>query len=163
MRRWPTPVVDAIEQPAADTAHKYAAWGHRKIWAMLRADGVRVSAPSVQRALKHRGLLQPVRYQAERRALAARRRETFHAAPTRRNRVWQTDFSEFETARGGTWRISAVVDSVTKTCLAAGVVPTTAARDALDGLRAALDEVERLIGAPLRSDCITPPPASCSR
>jgi putative transposase len=25
----------------------------------------------------------------------------FHAPPTARNRVWQTDFSEFETTAGG--------------------------------------------------------------
>ncbi len=156
VRRWPSPVVDRVEERAAETAHKYAAWGHRKIWAMLRADGVRVSASSVQRALRRRQLLLPVRYQAERRQLAARRRETFHAAPTRRNRVWQTDFSEFETAGGGTWRISAVVDYATKFCLAATVVPTTAARDAIESLRLALSEAESVLGRPLRDDCLDP-------
>jgi putative transposase len=43
VRRWPAPVVDAIEARTAEEAHRYAAWGHRKIWAMLRADGIRVS------------------------------------------------------------------------------------------------------------------------
>ncbi|MGH2382579.1 MAG: IS3 family transposase, partial [Candidatus Limnocylindria bacterium] len=76
LRRWPARVVDALEPAAAETAHNYAAWGHRKIWAMLRADGVRVSASSVQRALRRRGLL-PRRYHAERRQLAAARRATF--------------------------------------------------------------------------------------
>ena len=52
VRRWPAPVVDALAPRAAETAHKYAAWGHRKIWAMLRADGVQVSASSVERALR---------------------------------------------------------------------------------------------------------------
>lgn len=154
VRRWPAPVVDAIEPQAAETAHKYSAWGHRKIWAMLRADGVRVSASSVQRALRRRNLLLPVRYQAERRQLAVRRRAVFVAAPTRRNRVWQTDFSEFETAGGGTWRIAAVVDYATKTCLAAAVVPTSAARDAIESISLAVVEAENLLGRPIREDCL---------
>ena len=35
------------------------------------------------------------------------------------------DFSEFETARGGIWRICAVIDHATKYCLAATVTPTS--------------------------------------
>lgn len=71
--RWRAPVVDAIEDVAATTAHAYSAWGHRKIWAMLRRDGAAVSQSPVKRALARRGLLQPVRYQAERRAFAHHR------------------------------------------------------------------------------------------
>ena len=50
----------------------------------------------------------------------------FHDPPTRRNRVWQTDFSEFETPTGGIWRISAVIDYVTKYCLAADLAAISA-------------------------------------
>ncbi len=155
-RRWPARVVDALEPAAAETAHRYAAWGHRKIWAMLRADGVRVSASSVQRALRRRALLQPRRYPAERSQLAAARRATFVDPPTRRNRVWQADFTEFETTRGGTWRILVVVDYATKTCLAAAVTGTIAARDAIESLDLALAEAERLLGRDLRADCTDP-------
>jgi hypothetical protein len=42
----------------------------------------------------------------------------FHDPPTERNRVWQTDFSEFETAGCGIWGICAVIDYATKYCLA---------------------------------------------
>lgn len=31
VRRWPAPVVDRVETAAAETAHRYSAWGHRKI------------------------------------------------------------------------------------------------------------------------------------
>ena len=105
VRRWPAPVVDAIVERTAEEAHRYAAWGHRKIWAMLRADGIRVSASSIERAMRRRDLLQPRRYQAERRHLAARRKATFRINPVRRNRVWQADFTEFETSAGepGSW------------------------------------------------------------
>lgn len=156
VRRWPSPVVDAIEEQAAATARHYEAWGHRKIWAMLRADGVRVSRSSVERALRRRGLLLPVRYQTERRALAQARRATFVDPPARRNRVWQLDFSEFETAGGGTWRLAAVIDYATKTSLAVAISGTSAARDATGAVRAAIDAAERLLGRPLADDCHDP-------
>jgi putative transposase len=156
VRRWPAPVVDALAPRAAETAHRYAAWGHRKIWAMLRADGLTVSMSSVERALRRHALLQPRRYQAERRNLARQRKEVFLAPPTRRNRVWQADFTEFETSRGGTWRILVVVDYATKVCLAAAVTGTSAARDAIDSLELAIDEAERLLGTALADDCAEP-------
>lgn len=80
VRRWPAPVVDTLELPAEATAHRYSAWGHRKIWAMLRADGYRVSQSSVKRAMARRDLLQPRRYQAEVRALARAEFAAFVAA-----------------------------------------------------------------------------------
>jgi len=124
VRRWPAPVVDAVAARTIETAHKYTAWGHRKIWAMLRADGVAVSVSSVERAMRRADLLQPRRHLAERRALAARRKEVFLEPPTRRNRVWQIDFTEFETTGHGTWRILVVVDYATKVCLAAALWAT---------------------------------------
>lgn len=155
-RRWPAPVVDAIEEQAAEKAYRFSAWGHRKIWAMLRADGAAVSQSSVKRALARRGLLMPVRYQAERRALAKARRATFDAPPSRRNRVWQTDFSEFETTAGGTWRITGVVDYAAKLCLACHANGTQTARDAVTVLEAAIAEAEQLLGHPLAEECTDP-------
>jgi putative transposase len=155
-RRWPAPVVDAIEERAAEKAYRFSAWGHRKIWAMLRADGAAVSQSSVKRALARRGLLMPVRYQAERRALARARRATFDAPPRRRNRVWQTDFSEFETSAGGTWRITGVIDYAAKLCLACHANGTQTARDAVTVLESAIDEAERLLGHPLADECLDP-------
>ncbi len=66
----------------------------------------------------------------------------FHDPPTERNRIWQTDFSEFETAGGGIWRICAVIDYATKYCLAARITPTGRGVDAL----ACLDEAEGVLG-----------------
>ena len=108
---WPAPVVDQIEPLAArEHAEQWAAWGHRKVWGLLAADGVQASPSSVRRAMARRGLLQPVGYQAERRQLAKARRAVFLDPPTRRNRVWQTDFSELESLAGGIWRMGGVVD-----------------------------------------------------
>ena len=81
---------------------------------MGRYDGWDLASPSsVHRAMARRGLLQPVRYQAERRQLAAARREVFVDPPARRNRVWQVDFSAFETTSEGREPGSSAVSSRT--------------------------------------------------
>lgn len=154
VKRWPTPVLDAIEQPAAELAERYSAWGHRKIWAMLRADGVKVSASSVARAMKRRDLLLPIRYQRERRAYAAARKAAFAAPPQRRNRVWQMDFTEFETICGGTWRICCIVDYATKVVLAAHLSATAKGRDAVNALQIAIRRAEELLCHELAGDCV---------
>jgi transposase InsO family protein len=156
VRRWPAPVVDGLAPRAAETAHRYAAWGHRKIWAMLRADGVQVSASSVERALRRQQLLQPRRYQAERRQLAAHRKAVFLDPPARRNRVWQADFTEFETSCGGTWRILPVLDYATKVNLVAPISATSTARDAIEAIELAITEAGRLLGHSLLEDCTEP-------
>jgi putative transposase len=143
---WPTPAVDAAEALAAKYAADWPAWGHRKIAAMMRADGHQASTSTVERALRRRGLLLPRGFRADRKSWAALRRKVFHDPPTERNRVWQTDFSEFETAGGGIWRICAVIDYATKYCLAARITPTGRGVDALACLDAAVDEAERVLG-----------------
>lgn len=70
----------------------------------------------------------------------------FHDPPTERNRVWQTDFSEFETAEGGIWRICAVIDYAAKHYLAVGITPTGRSVDALACLDVAVVEAEGVLG-----------------
>jgi transposase InsO family protein len=65
--------------------------------------------------------------------------------PTERNRVWQTDFSEFETSAGGIWRICAVIDYATKYCLAVTVSPTSRGLDALACLHRAVAQAQRVL------------------
>jgi len=121
---------------------------------MLRADGVCVSASSVARAMKRRDLLLPIRYQRERRAFAAARKTAFAAPPAHRNRVWQMDFTEFETTWGGTWRICCVVDYVTKYVLAAQISATAKGRDAVHALASAIARAEELLCHGLLGDCV---------
>jgi putative transposase len=142
---WPAPVVDRIEALAAKYAEAWPAWGYRKIAAMMRADGHEVTNSSVQRALRRRGLLLPQGFRADRKSWAVLRRRVFRDPPTERNRVWQTDFSEFETTNGGIWRICAVIDYVTKYCLALTVTPTSRGTDALHCLQLAVTQAQRLL------------------
>lgn len=154
---WPAPVVDRIEPTVAKLAEEWPAWGHRKIWAMGRHEGWDLgSASSVRRAMARRGLLQPVRYQAERRQLAKARRAVFVEAPSRRNRVWQADFSEFETAAQGTWQLGGVVDYVTKVALACPISATQTAGDLCAAFDAAEARAGELAGRPLWEDCADP-------
>jgi hypothetical protein len=119
----------------------------------MRADGHVASTSTVERALRRRGLLLPRGFRADRKSWAAIRRRVFHDPPTERNRVWQTDFSEFETPTGGIWRICAVIDYATKYCLAAKLTPTARGVDALACLHAAVAEAQRLLQlADLRED-----------
>ncbi len=152
-KRWPTPVLDAIEEPAAVLCGRYS-WGHRKIWELLAGDGIYVSASSVARAMKRRGLLLPTRYLKERRAFAVARKSAFAEPPQRRNRVWQMDFTEFETTFGGTWRVCCVVDYASKLALAATVSATAKARDAVNALKVAIARAEELLCHPLAGDCV---------
>lgn len=142
---WPAPTVDRIEAVAAKYAEAWPAWGYRKIAALMRADGHEVTNSSVARALRRRGLLLPQGFRADRKSWAVLRRKVFRDPPTERNRVWQTDFSEFETATGGIWRICAVIDYATKYCLAITVTPTARGTDALACLQLAVAEAQRLL------------------
>jgi putative transposase len=145
--------VDRIEALAAKYAEAWPAWGYRKIAALMRADGHEVTNASVARALRRRGLLLPQGFRADRKSWAVLRRKVFRDPPTERNRVWQTDFSEFETTNGGIWRICAVIDYATKYCLAVTVTSTGRGADAVHCLQLAVAEAQRLLGlADLRAD-----------
>ena len=95
-----------------------------------------------------------MRYQAERRQLAQARREAFVEAPVRPNRVWQADFTQFETTSEGIWRLCPVVDYATKVALACPVGTTPGATDLISALGGAVEATEALLGRPLVEDCV---------
>jgi putative transposase len=146
---WPSPLADAVEPVAAKYAADWPAWGHRKIHALMAVDGHQASASTVCRSLRRRGLLQPVDYQGERRELAKARKAAFAAPPTRANEVWQLDFSEYETTTGGIWRLAGVTDYFSKFEHGWHIAPTCTGTDAIEAVRIAITEAERLGGAPL--------------
>ncbi len=65
------------------TYHRWPAWGHRKICALMAAGGHRASVSTAERAMRRRGLLQPVDYQGQRRELARARKAAFADPPIR--------------------------------------------------------------------------------
>ena len=151
---WPAPKRREVEAVVHWLALRYPAWGHRKIWAMTVARGYEVSISTVYRILFERGLVHPARYQAQRRELAKARRAVFADPPTRRNRVWQKDFSELETRAGGVWQMGGVVDYVSKFCLTCPVTATKTWREAVAALEAARERASEVLGRPLIEDLI---------
>lgn len=150
---WPQPARDAARPLTIMHATAHPAWGHRKIWAMVRHDGHLVSQATVLRAMRDDGLILPANYQRERRNLAERRKAAFAKEPTGPNQVWQLDFSEYETTAGGVWRIASCRDYWAKYEFDAHVSPTANMHDAVAAVALALTEAEALIGHPLIDDC----------
>lgn len=137
---WPQPARESVRDRVLFHATAHPAWGHRKIWAMARHDGHVVSEATVLRLLRDEGLILPAHYQRERRKLAERRKAAFAKEPTGPNQVWQLDFSEFETATGGTWRIAGCRDYWSKYEYPFHVSPTANQHDAIDAVELALAE-----------------------
>ena len=74
---WPQPARQAARELVVKHALAHPAWGHRKIWAMVRHDGHVVSEATVLRILRDEGLILPAQYPRERRKLAERRKAAF--------------------------------------------------------------------------------------
>jgi putative transposase len=149
---WPTPARDRVAEAVIAMALAFPMWGHRKIAWLCRHDGIEVSDATCLRVLRAAELVLPVDYVRERRDLAKARREAFVTIPTRRNRVWQTDFFELETTGGGTWRSGDVIDYATKLVLAGPVTATQTARDAISAVEDARCQVHDLLGRSLLDD-----------
>lgn len=150
---WPRPARHAASELVLKHALAHPAWGHRKIWAMVRHEGHVVSQATVLRLLRDEGLVLPAAYQRERRRLAERRKAAFAIEPTGPNQVWQLDFSEFETTTGGTWRLAGCRDYWSKYEHPFHVSPTANQHDAIDAIELALTDYEAMFGRPLVDDC----------
>lgn len=146
---WPMSVAELVEPYVVKHAEAHPEWGHRKIWALCRYDGHNVSASTVERIMRRRGLLLERGYTAERKALATARRQAFLDLPDRPNMVWQLDFSEFETLHGGTWRMAGVADYYAKYEFGWHLATTQAGRDAIAAVELALAEVHAVTGRKL--------------
>lgn len=153
---WPAPAVETAEPIVEKYAQAWPAWGHRKIYGLLRADGYAFSVSTVQRAMRRRNLLQPAAYQRERRELARARAAAFAEPPGGPNQVWQLDFSEYETTSGGLWRIAGCADYYSKYEFGWHLAPTCRAADAIAAVELAVAEAERLAGVPLAEQVTDP-------
>ena len=154
---WPAPSRDQHRAAVVATASKHPAWGHRKIWAMVRHDGHLLSPSTVLRIMADEGLLLHSDYQKQRRELAKQRKAAFAAPPTGPNQVWQFDFSEYETTGGGTWRVAGVADYFSKYEFGWHWSPTANQHDAIAGVELALAEAEAMLGGMSLVDHLTDP------
>lgn len=148
---WPTPAQDAVEADAKTLASDWVGWGHRKLAELKRLgiDTVEpgpVSDATMYRVLRRNGLSLPANHTGQVRQAAGVRKETFIAPPTRRNRLWQADFSEFGTTGAGTWNLGGVVDYWAKVNLACEVTIRRTTDDAIGFFEATLTDIEILLG-----------------
>jgi putative transposase len=141
---WPTPAQDRVEGTLVAVADRWPAWGHRKLAAITRTDGAAVSDSTALRALKRNGRVLAPDDARQRRDLAAAGRAAFVVPPSGPNQVWQMDFTELETTRGGTWRISGCADYWAKAELGWHVSMTQNHHDAITAIELAIAEAERL-------------------
>jgi transposase InsO family protein len=153
---WPRPAQDRIEQAVVERADRWPAWGHRKIAQLARTDGIAVSDSTALRALRRAGRVLAPDYARQRRDLAAARRAAFVVPPSGRNQVWQLDFTEHETTRGGTWRISGCADYWAKAELGWHVSMSQNHQDAICAVERAIAEVEALLGHSLLEELTDP-------
>ncbi len=142
---WPAPAREAHRETIVGLAGEHPAWGHRKVWAIARHQGRRLSPSTVLRVLAEEGLLLKADYQRERRQLAQARKAAFAAPPTGPNMVWQFDFSEYETTTGGTWRVAGVADYWSKYEFGWHWSPTANQYDAIEAVQLALAEAQALL------------------
>ena len=77
------------------------------------------------------------------------RKAAFCDPPTGPNQVWQFDFSEYETSRGGTWRTAGVADYWSKYEFGWHWSATANQHDAVAGVELAIGEAARPLGGSL--------------
>lgn len=107
--------------------------GHRKVWARLRAKGVRTTRRRVLRLMRDEGLLAPTSSGPPRGPQA----HEGTIIPESPDTMWGTDFTSTVTTREGTAYIFGVLDHATAECLSLTAVAHPTRHAAIDALREA--------------------------
>lgn len=108
---------DALTRSIILLASEYGRYGYRRITAMLKTAGWKVSADRVQRIWRREGLKVPKK-QPKRGRLWLNDGSCIRLRPERRNHVWSFDFVETATHDGRRIRILTLIDEFTRGCLA---------------------------------------------
>lgn len=154
---WPAPEQDRVEEKLVELADAWPEWGHRKLVDLARLDGIELSDSTALRALKRSGRALKPDYTREVRRHAEARRAAFVVPPSGPDQVWQMDFTEYETTRGGVWRIGGCTDYWSKAELGWNITMTQNHHDAIAAVRLAITEAELLRGgAPLLEQLTNP-------
>lgn len=112
-------------------ASNYGRYGHRRITALLRAEGRRVNHKRVERIWREEGLRVPLR-QPKRGRLYLNDGSCIRLRPCFRNHVWSYDFVSDRIHNGKKIRMLTVIDEYTRKCLAIRVGCSLKADDVLD-------------------------------
>ena len=134
-QRYESPRTDEDELTAAviALASQYGRYGYKKIAALLRRAGWRVSRDRVERIWRREGLKVPQK-QRPRRRLWLNDGSCILLRPKRANHVWSYDFVSARTHDGRKLRILSLIDEYTRECLALRVSRRLNSRDVMETL-----------------------------
>ena len=116
-----------------ELASEYGRYGYRRITALLEREGWRVNHKRVERIWRQEGLKAPKR-QPKRWRLWLNDGSCVRKRPSYRNHVWSYDFLAARTHDGRPLRMLAVMDELTRECLALDVERRLNSEDVLDRL-----------------------------
>jgi putative transposase len=110
-------------------ALEHPRWGHRRIGALLRAEGWKVNHKRVQRLWRAEGLRVKAKARKKRRLGRKRGTGSQHRRAVKPNEVWAYDFVFDQTRDGRRLKILVITDEFTRECLAVEVRRHFTARD----------------------------------
>jgi transposase InsO family protein len=123
----------ALTEVIVALAAEYGRYGYRRITAMLRTDGWRVSAKRVQRIWRREGLKVPKK-QPKRGRLWLNDGSCIRLRPCWPGHVWAYDFVQDRTSDGRPFRMLTIIDEYTRECLAIVVARRLTSDDVLQVL-----------------------------
>jgi putative transposase len=123
-----------LRQRMRGLARKHKRYGYRRIWALLRGEGWRVTRKRVQRLWREEGLRVPMR-QRKRRRLGSSANGSSRLQATHKNHVWSYDFVMDQTTDGRRLKLLPVLDEFTRESHAILVDRSITAQDVVDLLR----------------------------
>lgn len=138
---------DALVERIRALAFEHKRYGYRRIWALLRREGLLVNIKRVKRIWKQEKL------QVKKKQKRKRAKGVVTLVPEKAvsvNHVWTVDFVHDRLSRGGNVRLLCVVEEFTRQCLCLRVERSLKAED----VRATLETLFKDYGRPLylRSD-----------
>ena len=126
----------ALRARIRELAAKHPRYGYRRLWVLLRREGVIVNHKRVQRLYRLEGLA--VRRKRRKRIAGTQRQPM--TCPTRPDVHWCMDFTSDQLADGRRIRTLNVVDVFTRECLAIEVAPSMPAQRVVRVLERVLQE-----------------------
>ncbi|MEO1406539.1 MAG: IS3 family transposase, partial [Pseudomonadota bacterium] len=129
----PRPDEDALTAAIIALAERFGRYGYRRITALLRADGWRVSPGRVYRIWRCEGLKVPQK-QPKRGRLWLNDGSCIRLRPQHKGHVWSYDLVQDRTHDGKVFRMLCVIDEFTRECVAIRVERQLNSRDVIDTL-----------------------------
>lgn len=132
-RTGPWLAVEVLKPAIQKAVQEHPAWGVRKVWALLRSEGLQASQKRIYALMRDLGLLLPV--SGGERLPGPRG----HVVVPDSNRRWATDLTTVWTKQDGVVAVAPVVDCGDRVCLA---------------LHVSLSQEARAMLAPVREACL---------